>query len=118
VTRRLLAIQQSDIEICNIKGANSILSRYSSQLGVAEARDLARPGTIRVHAIHLKIDNSVCKDLKNLGKLQDTDTRLKGLKDRITESINTPPERNLSRKKTCYSVGGTLWTRGSCCRLV
>jgi len=38
-----------------------------------------------VHAIDLKIDNDICKDLKNLGKLQDSDPRLKGLKDKITE---------------------------------
>ena len=47
-----------------------ILSRYPSELNVAEAQNLSRPGTIRVHAIDLKIDNSVCEELKNLGKLQ------------------------------------------------
>ena len=77
VTRWPLAIQQYDIEICHIKGANNvlddILGRYQSELSVAEPRDLSRPGTIMVHAIDFKIDISVCKDLKNLGKLQDTD---------------------------------------------
>ena len=43
-----------------------------------------------VHAIVLKIDNSVCKDLKNLGKLQDTDPRLKGLKDKTSENTSAP----------------------------
>ena len=62
-----------------------ILSRYPSEVSVAETRDLSRPGTIMVHAIDLKIDNDICKDLKNLGKLQDSDPRLKGLKDKITE---------------------------------
>ena len=93
VARWLLAIQQYDIEICHIKGANNvladILSRYPSEFSVAETRELSRPGTIMVHAIDLKIDNSVCKDLKNLGKLQDTDPRLKDLKDKISE--NTSP---------------------------
>jgi len=41
-----------------------------------------------VHAIDLKIDNRVCKDLKNLGKLQDTDPGLKGLKGKVTEDTN------------------------------
>jgi hypothetical protein len=50
-----------------------ILSRHLRELSTAETRDLTRPGTIMVHAVDLKIDNSVCKDLKNLGKLQDTD---------------------------------------------
>ena len=93
VARWLLAIQQYDIEICHIKGANNvladILSRYPSELSAAEARGLTRPGTIRVHAINLKIDNSVCRDLKNLGRLQDTDPRLKGLKDKITENTRS-----------------------------
>jgi len=74
VARWLLAIQKYDIEICHIKGANNvladILSRYPSELNVAEAQNLSRPGTIRVHAIDLKIDNSVCEELKNLGNLQ------------------------------------------------
>jgi hypothetical protein len=84
----LLAIQQYDIEICHIKGANNvladILSRYPSELSVAETREMSMPGTIMVHAIDLKVDNSVSKDLKNLGKLQNTDPRLKGLKDKVT----------------------------------
>jgi len=41
-----------------------------------------------VHAIDLKVDNSVCKDLKNLGKLQNTDPRLKGLNDEVTEDTS------------------------------
>jgi len=92
VARWLLVIQQFDIEMCHIKGANNvltdILSRYPSEVSVAETRDMSRPGTIRVHAIDLKIDNSVCKELKNLGKLQDTHPRLKGLKDKVTENTN------------------------------
>jgi len=92
VARWLLAIQQYDTEICNIKGANNvladILSRYPSELSVAETRELSRPGTIMVHAIDLKVDKSVCKDPKNLGKLQNTDPRLKGLKDKVTEDTS------------------------------
>jgi len=88
----LLAIQQYNIEICHIKGANNvladILSRYPSELSVAETRELSRPGTIMVYAIDLKVDNSVCKDRKNLGKLQNTDPRLKGLKDKVTEDTS------------------------------
>ena len=52
VARWLQAIQQYDIEICHIKGANNvladILSRYPSELSVAETRELSRPGTIMV----------------------------------------------------------------------
>jgi len=88
----LLAIQQYDIEICYIKRANNvlvdILSRYPSELSVAETRELSRPGTIMVHAIDFKVDKSVCKDPKNLGKLQNTDPRLKGLKDKVTEDTS------------------------------
>ena len=88
----MLAIQQYDIAICHIKGANNvladILNRYPSELSVAEIRELSRPGTIIVHTIDLKVDNRVGKDLKNLGKLQNTDPRLKGLKDRVTEDTS------------------------------
>jgi hypothetical protein len=87
VARWLLSIQQYDIEIHHIKGTNNvladILSRHPSELRAAETRDLTKPGTIMVHAVDLKIDNSVCKDLKNLGKLQDTDPRLKNPKGQI-----------------------------------
>jgi len=92
VARWLLAIQLYDIEICHIKGANNvladILSRYPSELSEAETRELSKPGTIMVRAIGLKVYNSVCKDLKNLGKLQNTDPRLKGLKDKVTEDTS------------------------------
>jgi len=67
------------MEICHIKGANNvladILSRYPSELSVAEPRELSRPETIMVHAIDLKVDSTVRKDLKKLGKLQNTDPR-------------------------------------------
>ena len=93
----MLAIQHYDIEICRIKGANNvladILSRYPSELSVAQTRELSRPGTIMVHAIDLKIYNSVCKDLKNLGKLQNTDPRLKGLKEKVTEDTSLIGEK-------------------------
>ena len=52
VARWLLAIQEFDIEICHIKGANNvladILSRHPSELSVAETRELSRHGTIMV----------------------------------------------------------------------
>ena len=94
VARWLLSIQQYDIEIHHIKGTNNvladILSRHPSEVSAAETRDLTRPGTIMVHAVDLKIDNNVCKDLKNLGKLQDTDPRLKTLKDKFTQNTINP----------------------------
>jgi len=46
-----------------------------------------------VHAIDLKVDNSVCKDLTNLGKLQNTDPRLKGQKDKVTEDTSPLPAK-------------------------
>jgi hypothetical protein len=95
VARWLLAIQQYDIEICHVEGANNVLAdiwnRYSSVLSVAETRDLTRPGTIMVHVIDLKINNNVCKDLNNLSKLQETVPRLKDIKDKITENTSSPP---------------------------
>jgi len=92
VARWLLAIQQYDVEIFHIKGANNvladILSRYPRELSVAEIKELSKSGTIIVHEIDLKVDNSVCKDPKNLGRLQNTDPRLKGLKDKVTEGTS------------------------------
>jgi hypothetical protein len=66
----------------------------------------------------LKFYNSFCKDIKKLGQLQDTDRRLKDIKDKTTKTASTP-ERNESRKKMAYSVGGTVWKRGRpCCHPV
>ena len=88
----MLAIQLYDIEMCHIKGANNVLAdiliRYPSELSVAEIRALSKPGTIMVHAIELKVDYSACKDLKNLGKLQNTEPRLKRLKDKVTDKTS------------------------------
>ena len=53
-----------------------ILSQNPNPFSLAETLELPRPGTNLLHSIELKIDNSVFKDIKKLGKLQDTDPRL------------------------------------------
>jgi hypothetical protein len=87
VARWMLAIQQYDVEISHIKGTNNVLadvlSRNPSGLSQDETRKLRRPDTIMVHAINWKVDNKVGKELKELGKLQDTDPRLKEIRNRI-----------------------------------
>ena len=95
-----------------------ILNRYPSELSVAEIRELSRPGTIIVHTIDLKVDNRVGKDLKNLGKLQNTDPRLKGLKDRVTEDTS-PLGAKFRLKDDALFCRREVRTRGRpCCRLV
>jgi ribonuclease HI len=97
VARWMLAIQQYDVEISHIKGTKNVLadvlSRNSSGLSQVETRELRRPDTIMVHAIHRKVDNSVCKDLKDLGTLQDTDPRLKDIKDKLVGNTSYPGEK-------------------------
>ena len=44
-----------------------------------------------MHAIELKFYNSFCKDIKKLGELQDTDPRLKDIKDKTTKTAAPPP---------------------------
>jgi hypothetical protein len=67
VTRRVLAIQQYDVDICQHETDNvlaDILSWKPSVLSETETSDLRRPDTILLHAMNLKIDNNVCKDLE------------------------------------------------------
>ena len=78
---------------------------------------MSSPGTNMVHAIDLTFYNSFCKDIKKLGKLQDTDRRLKDIKDKTTKIPAPHPERNVSKKEMSYSVGGTVWKRGRPCCL-
>jgi hypothetical protein len=73
-----------------------ILRRYLAAVSLAGTRELSSPGTHMVHVVDLKFENSLCKDLNILDKLQDTDPRLKDQKDN-TLKIPAPhtTERNL-----------------------
>ena len=52
------------------------------------------------HAIDLKVNISICKDLKNLAMLQDTDPRLKSIKNKLAGNIKSP--------KTKFKLEGNL----------
>jgi len=73
-----------------------ILRRYPCAVSLAGTRELSSPGTHMVHVVDLKFENSLCKDLNNLDKLQDTDPRLKDLKDNTSKTpAPHTTERNL-----------------------
>ena len=59
---------------------------------------MSRPGKNMVHAIELKFYNSFCKDINKLGKLQDTDRRLKDIQDKTTKTADPQSEMKAERK--------------------
>jgi hypothetical protein len=73
VARRILNIQEYDIEIKHIKGVQNhladILSRNPTGLTDEEIRNLTRPDQILVHSVQLYTDKTVRKELKDLAAL-------------------------------------------------
>jgi len=57
-----------------------IISRNPAGLNATEIRNLTKPNTIMVKAINLSTDKSVCKDLRNVAKLQKTDPRIQKIR--------------------------------------
>jgi hypothetical protein len=122
VTRWMLAIQQYDVEISHIKGTKNVLAdvliRNPSELTQEETRELRRPETIMVHAINRKVDNSVGKALKDLGKLQDTDPRLKEIRDKIGGHTSYPKEKFTLKDNVLFCTGMVRRGGKPCCHCV
>jgi len=75
--------EQWELEIQHIKGTDNtsadIFSRNPPHCNTTNTTNLRQRYQILVHAIHLNIDNSVKRELKNLAILQNTDTWLQGI---------------------------------------
>jgi len=93
VARWVIELQQYDIQVRHITGANNyladVLSRNPAGLTEIELRDLRQPANLVVHAITLNIDPSVTHELKDLAAHQAADQRLA----RITERLNKYPNQ-------------------------
>ena len=92
VARWLITIQEYDMEVRYIKGAENhladVLSRNPAGLGINEIQELTKPNTISVNKIELKIDQAVIKDLRNLADQQRNDQRLRVLREKLEKDPN------------------------------
>jgi len=83
VARWMLEIEQWELEIQHIKGIDNtsadILSRNPPHCNTTNTTNLRQRYQILVYSIHLNIDNSVKRELKNLAILQNTDPWLQGI---------------------------------------
>jgi hypothetical protein len=57
---------------------------------MTEIQNLTKPNAIMVHKINLKIDKSVCKDLRNLAELQQLDTTIQKIQDGLAQKFTMP----------------------------
>jgi hypothetical protein len=80
VARWVIELQQYDLKIIHIAGSRNyladVLSRNPAGLTKDELRDLRQPASLIVHAIHLNIDPSVKREIKDLATHQAADQRL------------------------------------------
>jgi len=63
-----------------------------------------------VHAIDLTFYNRFCKDIKNLSQLQDTDRRLKDIKDKTTKKA--APRSEMKAETICRILWEGKYERG------
>jgi hypothetical protein len=89
VARWMVNLQQYDIELRHVKRTQNhlayIIIRSPAGLDATEIRNLTRPNTIIVNTINLSIEKSVCKDLRNLAELQETDQRIQKIRERLAQ---------------------------------
>jgi hypothetical protein len=76
----MIAIQEYDLETRRIKGTDNhladVLNCNPAGLNSNEIKQLSKPNTILINKVNLHIDKSICKELKNLARIQRTDTKL------------------------------------------
>jgi hypothetical protein len=97
VARWMLNLQQYDIELKHVWGAQNHLAdmirRNPAGLNATDIRDLTKPNNILVNAINLNIDRSVCKYLRNLTEQQQTDPRIERIREIIVRRPTVPEHR-------------------------
>ena len=89
MARWMVQIQEYDLEIRHIRGAQNhladFLSRNPSGMTDEQTKDLTRPDQVMVHHIQVYKDKDLKKELKALAELQDTDEKLAVIKNRVTD---------------------------------
>jgi hypothetical protein len=74
---------------------------------MTEIRDLTKPNAIKVNKINFNIDKSVCKDLRKLAELQQTDARMQKIRDGLAQKCTMPnPRYRLVGDKLFYEEAG------------
>jgi hypothetical protein len=115
VARRMLNIQEYDIEFRHINGYQNhladILSRNPTGLTDGEIRNLTRPDQVLVHGIQLCVDKTIGKELKDLAAPEDTDARLAAIKKEVKANPTTKQHRYLLRDNVIYCKGDKDRTR-------
>jgi hypothetical protein len=93
----MVNLQQYDVELRHVKGTQNhladIISRNPAGLNMTEIGNLTKPNAIIVNKINLNIDKSVCKDLRKLAELQQTDTRIQKIRDGLAQKYTMPNPR-------------------------
>jgi hypothetical protein len=87
VARWLIAIEEYDIEIRHVKGTENnlvdVLSRNPAGLGTSDIENLSKPNGILVSKTDLEIDRTESTAVKNLAAKQDTDPKIRNIKERM-----------------------------------
>jgi hypothetical protein len=87
VARWTIQLQEFDLEIKHVKGIQNhladVLSRNPTGLSEREVRNISNPDEIMVNKVNIYEDRGLQKELQALSTLQDTDTRLRELKQRV-----------------------------------
>jgi len=122
VARWVIELQQYDLKICHITGSRNfladVLSRNPAGLTKDEIRYLRQTASPVVHAIHLDIDPSVKRELKDLATHQAADQRLA----RIMEGLGKYPVQ-VDPSTRCQTEYCTVWIKtdsnsgGLCCQV-
>ena len=90
--RWVAELQQCDIQVRHITGANSyladVLSRNPAGLTEIELRDLRQPANLVVHAIDFNIDPGLANELKDLADHQAAYQRLARITGRLNKYSN------------------------------
>jgi hypothetical protein len=93
----MIEIQQFDLEIRHIKGAQNhladILSRSPKGLTDEETRNLARPDQIMIYKIDVYEDKTLKRELQTLAALQNADERLAAIKVEVMSNPNAGEEK-------------------------
>ena len=109
VARWITEIQQYDLEIKHIKGADNyladILSRHPKGLNDQQTRDLTRPDQIMVHRIQLYHDKTLKADLQTIATLQDVDPRIAALKGKVASRPHSDHDRYKLLDHVLYGRG-------------
>ena len=97
VARWMMEIQQFDLEIRHITGANNhladILSRSPRGLTDNETRQLNRPDQIMVNRVQIYEDKTLKGELQALATLQEADEKLAAIKAKVTLHPYTDQDR-------------------------